>query len=261
MIVATQIRKIGFFPFVEDYRLPVEALRRKIDDYGPSKVSDALIVLPEAFNLENDYWTGEPCSPDEAILGKLQGVCRDYNMSFVAGAILKTSGSPTPPYSSAYRVDSTGFQELCRKRCGDGRHGSPRDGYAPHYTCCQEDEDCDGHNGKYYRNVSLTALICRDAVASHDGNSERRERLRKKMAGGVVPQIVCIPSHMKYDHPDGIASEWPSSYVVLANSFHGGPLSFVAKVDKGNPGSAAVRILETVAFEQNRNIVRVVNIE
>jgi len=151
------IRKLGYLHLAKDHTNPIDVLLEAISrrnkeasaDSDGLCVSDALIVLPEAFNLGDEYETFNPCKPDPCILTKLQASCDGLNnVSFVVGVLMSPDG-PELPYSSAYLVSPHSEpQLLCHKRCADDR--SQKGGVAtnskcaPHYRCCEG--NCDEGN-------------------------------------------------------------------------------------------------------------------
>jgi predicted amidohydrolase len=235
------IDKVGFFHFVSKYAYPVEELQTAIEDNREGCVSDALIVLPEAFNIGVEYWRTVPDSRpdgDPIILFKLQELCKRFRLSLVAGLIINIPGQD-PPHSSAYLIDASGFGLLCHKRCNDGTGAGPGGGnrYTPNYTPCPD--GCDAHNATMYRNLAIAALICVDSDRDYTKfpeNGGRHKILTAKLdratpEGGY--RVVCIPSHMKTGPRYPTAEHWRNSFVVLANSsaHRDGPGSYIAEVD------------------------------
>jgi hypothetical protein len=264
------IHRIGFFHFVAETAHPIDALKKTLTQ-SAADASGALIVLPEAFNIADDYW--RPLGPrlrqantEKVILFDLRHICREFSVCFVAGLIVGVPNGPDPPHSSAWLIDSNDFWLLSLKHSNDGTGVGPngRQDYTPNYTPCSE--GCDVRNGVCYDNLSIAALLCMDAYPK-DGtygpaNSRRHELLRAKLAE-CTPRgahgVVCVPSHMQEIGREGIYPYWPGCYVVLANSCVGGPGSFIAKVSEGQPQGTDDSILISCTNE-HRNRLEVIDL-
>jgi hypothetical protein len=246
------IQKIGFFHFVTSTD-PVETLEAEIQKKDEGYVTDALVVLPEAFNIGVPYWgekiERDPPKTEPIVLFKLQKLCERFTMSLVAGLIIKTPNGPDPPYSSAYLIDSEGFGLLCHKM-GDDRTAVRQSGgetCRPNYTRCPD--GCDAHNVTIYRNLAIAALICMDAFVDYKfqaycANEERHERLNKMLtsvADSGARSVVCVPGRIKCGQERPIAGIFHGSYIIVANSppSPDAPGSYVAKID----GEGAVKQL------------------
>src|SRR5579871_2732897 len=205
--VTPMICRAGFFHFVADHAHPLDQLKKSLTD-SATNVSEALIVLPEAFNIAADYWRPlnsgiSPANTDCGIIPRLQCICEDFKVSFVAGLIVDMSGSPNPPHNSAWLIDSTGASPLSVKLSNDGTGAGPRGraDYANNYTPCLA--DCDIDNGIPYRNLTVGALLCMDAYL-HDsvyGSAcrVRHDSLKAKIAQDIRPKtyrVICVPSRM-----------------------------------------------------------------
>lgn len=227
------IEKIGFFHFGHGWDKPVPSLQCALEKHASDRIRNTLIVLPEGFNIGAEYRRTAPApKTDPGILFALQGICFDFKIALVAGLIITTPGSPTPPFSSAYLIDSEGFGLLCHKRQDDGT-GQAGGTQIQNYTQCTN--GCDTHNAVRYCNISVAALICMDAFTSGTGtagNRDRHEILEQRLGNDSV-RVVCFPSHTKDCSQVGLAEPWRHSFVVVANSSSSRlePGSFIAEVD------------------------------
>jgi len=229
------VRRVGFFHFGLNWHLPMpsleDALTKAQRDHDISK---SLIVLPEAFNIGQDYW-GRPGAPntDPSVVADLQRLCKQFRVVFVAGLII-TAPKCSDVYSAAYLIDAIGDpKRLCTKQNNDGRGKPANVGFAPYYTPHLDDES----NPTCHRGLSIAALICMDAYTDYSrypANRDRHGSLEVKIAK-CPHRIVCVPAHIG-EANRRFAGRWPDSYVVVANSDGGerglgGPGSFVAVTD------------------------------
>jgi len=264
------IHRIGFFHFVAETAHPIDALKKTLTQ-SAADVSGALIVLPEAFNIADEYWRPlgprlRPANTEKAVLFDLQHICKEFGVCFVAGLIMRAPNDPDPPHSSAWLIDSSEFWLLSLKHSNDGTGAGPggRRDYTSNYTPCSE--DCDASNGVCYQNVWIAALLCMDAYPKDltygEANSRRHDLLRAKLAEcarGGAHAVLCVPSHMQEIVREGIYPYWPGFYVVLANSCVGGPGSFIAKVSEGQPQGTDDSILVSCTYE-HCNRLRVIDL-
>lgn len=125
------------------------------------------------------------------------------------------------------------------------------------YTVCAQDR-CDPCNPKRFENLSLVALICKDAYLNdhHCPDTDKRHKTlidRLKTANHKdTLTVICIPAHIPNYPRSGLYESWDNSYVVVANSSDDlrEPGSFIAKVDAGQ---AIVR----EECQGRKNVVRV----
>jgi hypothetical protein len=101
------LSSVGFFHFGQGYDKPILMLELAIGDFKlrGGNLENALIVLPEGFNIGRSYYGKERPSTDWSILGALATLCHENKCVFVAGAIVDEGSNVHPPYSSAYLVD------------------------------------------------------------------------------------------------------------------------------------------------------------
>src|SRR5690348_11956483 len=97
-------------------------LERAIDDFKAkgTNLDNALIVVPEAFNIKKEYFGKERPNVDVIVLKELAKTSEDCCCAFVAGLIIADTPGIDPPYSSAYLIDGKETcQPLCRKALAD----------------------------------------------------------------------------------------------------------------------------------------------
>lgn len=116
--------KIGFFHFGNYWNDPVGSLRCALKGHTPEEVRDSLIVLPEAFNIGQQYYDDSPEKPwntKSAVQNRLRRICKDFGLSLLGGLIIEKPGDPYPPHSSAYLVTPTDPMPIlmCHKECRD----------------------------------------------------------------------------------------------------------------------------------------------
>jgi predicted amidohydrolase len=251
-MILPPIKRVGYFHFGSDHTRPIVSLEATLDRKR-SEVTDAVIVLPEAFNICKDYYADVPCNYDPTVLLQLQRLSGIFGVSFVAGLIIQIPNGPYPPYSRAYLIDATGAGLMCHKHCPDNT--GQRDGHPHNYTPC--DDGCDPHNVVIYRGVCLTAVICMDARIGNECrefNKRRYEHLWSRMVGVSegVARIVCIPACMSgtKETGDAIAKLWPDCYVLMSNSYGNQPGSFVVSIDLEETGTR-VRELQRTFIPHN----------
>jgi hypothetical protein len=218
------VKRVGFFHFGLDWHLPMPSLEDALTKaQREGDISESLIVLPEAFNIGQDYWARSAApNTDPSILADLQRLCRQFRVVFVAGLII-TDPKCSDVYSAAYSIDAVGDpRRLCTKQNNDGRGKPAIDGFAPYYTPHLDDEN----NPTCHRGLSIAALICMDAYTHTPRcslNLDRHRSLEVKIAK-CPHRVVCVPAHIEEGNGD-FARRWPTSHVVVANS-HGRERSF-----------------------------------
>jgi hypothetical protein len=252
------IEKIGFFHFGSNHGDPIGSLRSALNA-RKKDVPESLIVLPEAFNIGQDYWAPSGAQQsDPRIRDCLQRICNEFNMSVVAGLIIDTF-EDSKIYSAAYLINSVSEPvRLCVKQGNDGRGYGEKayPGYTPYYTPSLDDR----YNPTLYLNLCITTLICMDAFPD---SRKRHKQLQEKLGGDKCAyHVVCIPAHIKNGGRDGIAENWRNSYVVCANSNvtecqQGGLGSFVVWVD--GDGNIKMPANEEWQLSGNTSEIRVVN--
>jgi predicted amidohydrolase len=220
------LEQIGFFHFGWDYASPIAALEREL--CKTEHCANALIVLPEAFNIGIPYrGEGEP-NFDRVVLDDLRYLAARFRVSFVAGLVVREKHGPHPPWSSAYFVNENRNAVLTRKIGADDRAGII-------YTPCARDQ-ADVCNPIDRCGIRIGALICVDANPTRPLARVLLPRLRTVVENS---DIVCIPAHMADGNfRDGKAGArinltWPLPHkrVVLANSNPDGIDSFVTDAD------------------------------
>jgi predicted amidohydrolase len=231
-------------------------------------VENALIVLPEAFNIRKPYYDRQQ-SPnvDLAILCELSRVSNDSHCAFVAGLIIEDTPGVSPPYSSAYLVDGcypidgSHHKLLSRKRKKDGTEEGNLS-WVANYTPCLSY----GSTPIQYRGLAVAALICLDAQLDGETGEDYDQRCKdvaKILRGfGCRHSVMCVPAHMSNGFLGGevgrdatLRNSLEGTIHVLANSNSGGVPSFVSNVKgtiiaptvMGNENRIEVFSFETLA--------------
>ena len=146
------VSKIGFFHLGQSHCDPVEALKGKLQD---TAVSNALIVLPEAFNLGRSYRDGGiPAFRRGTTSDALCSIASDRQLTLVVGLVddMEDGGDGTLPYSSAYVIADGRSKPICHKAKSDANEGTL-------YRCCTK--GCDVENPTMASGDRM-AIICRD---------------------------------------------------------------------------------------------------
>jgi len=227
----------GFFHFGKDHhRPPLEvlesALALAVQRFG--SLSDALVVLPEAFNIDKRYYytADKILDYDPSVLDGLKGLSANFKCAFVAGLIIRDSSGVVPPYSSAALIDmsvpSPNCGVLSLKTKDDGSHK-----YTPHHEFYSRP--------LVWRALGIVALICLDAQSDQEDHGHFRERFQKLgdefKSRKCHTSVVCIPMHMS----NGLGGGYPgtkltaryglSGSVWIAANSHVAVNSFVADID------------------------------
>jgi predicted amidohydrolase len=196
-----------------------EAERR----YGP--INDSLVVLPEGFNLGRHYWERSGQTEKEAhsrigIVDDLRARSRQSGCALVAGLIINDVPHVSPPYNSAFLIDSDDVRLLSRKHQND---------FSVNYT------PFDRYNSRptVWRGVVIIGLICNDVeLAAEKFKSQADEIVDSS------PRIICVPMHMSNGLHGGLPrqrlmsqNEMRNAVWVAASSRSSGVNSFVAGFD------------------------------
>lgn len=218
------LQRIGFFHFGANHSTPVEALKSALESAPDAR--DALVVLPEAFNISVPYWdlVGER-EFEIGVIGELEKLAGRFGVAFVAGVVIKEDRGPNPPHSAVHLVEATQSTLMCYKVGEDKSAGV-------NYTACKSNADFE--NPIKYRGVRVGALVCADADPPRNLDKELTPRLKS-----VVDKsdIVCIPAHMaKYSFHGGkegsvLTPPLNDRRVVLANSNPDGVCSFATDAE------------------------------
>jgi predicted amidohydrolase len=234
---------VGFFHFGKDHNKPIFALEAAIADFKSTGriLENALIVLPEAFNIGMTYYAPEPATFDLSILPDLSRVSTSSQCAFVAGLIIADTPGVYPPYNSAYLIDGSYQKRLARKRTQDDAEVSRVNGrgWSAKYTACFAPEP----TPIQHRGLAIAAQICKDAqspehsVEPYDGYISRCERLAIALRSfGCQHSVLCVPAHMLYGFHEGrlgqnaiVREELKGTIHILANSCTGNVKSFVTE--------------------------------
>lgn len=202
MYPESRITKIGAFHFGNiDKSDPIRSLTDSLAD-ASGNLEGALIVIPEAFNIREGYWSDHRYV-DASIKTILKEISRCFKIALVAGLIEEgTLGSAS---SSAYLIDCELCEFLSRKTRDDGSRN---------YVPSPEVQD----TAVLHRGVCLSALVCMDAANDFPGLSDRHHRLLKQMdALNPAPSVLCVPARMGTYGTKEVGESW-SPYVTFALS-------------------------------------------
>lgn len=254
---------VGFFHFGKDYEHPVQALKEAIEEFKTNggMLKDALIVLPEGFNLGRYYGDDDDTANfDVGILCELAAVSESVGCAFVAGLIIADTPDIHPPYSSGYFIDGDQpIRLLTRKTLGD-HTASP----SPHRNYCNYTPLYGSFKSDFvvYRGVTIAALICRDAMDWRSYYHNDDQFMASFQSTDTAFRVMCIPANTERYFSkeatigtkvaDGLA--WVRTVNVFANS-HKNHLSFVSGLDGEiitSDAKGPVNCIRTVALEALR---------
>jgi len=200
---------IGFFHCgYEGSRNGLKLLRATLKASAVEHVplSGSLIVLPEAFNLDDYYGK---FSPDPSVKSSLAQISVCMGIAFVAGLIQRKTN-----FNCAYLIDGPTCQVLSYKT-DPGRSGS----YRP---CPRSHDICRLHRG-----LAVGALVCNDAGENSTDctlaeKHARHDVLARKLADlrGGGDAVMCVPAYMGAVSSELVVAYWgqrPGLIVVLAN--------------------------------------------
>lgn len=236
------MRRIGAFHFGTNHAAPLKSLELALQDASDAR--EAVIVLPEAFNIGVAYRGEGSRNFEPSIVGDLQRLADRFGVAFVAALVVREPGGPVTPHSGVYFIEGSRSALLCFKIGPDDMAGI-------NYTPCTGQADFS--NPITYECVSIGALICVDANPTASLAPILMPRLQTVVAAS---RIICVPAHMatgnfangKAGHDARLVSPWRDKILILANSKGNGIDSFITD---GNG-----RILEpTVGGPQNRILV------
>jgi hypothetical protein len=218
--------RIGAFHLGTGHEEPIAALELELERTGGT---NALIVLPEGFNLGKHY-SSEPGIPKferDVVLRQLSAIARRLATAFVVGLLEPEPEGSRRPHSSAYFISATKVSLMCHKQRWDG---------SGHYSVCPE--AADRANPIIQADASVIAAICMDVQSSQRfaGVAIRAARAEKKR------NFVCIPAAMGDTSWFGGATLGSSQNflkyelngsgnLILANSDHRGVGSFITGPD------------------------------
>jgi predicted amidohydrolase len=178
------ITRVGYFHFGTGYYDPIGTLGACLDDAKQrhESLADSLVVLPEGFNLQQDYWdkySGKgDGSTDIRVIDQLKDVSHRYGCAFVAGLIVADCLDVSPPYNSAYLIDG-GFHRLLSRKHADDISAN----YTPHPQHYERP--------LVWRGVGIVALMCKDSGEFQERFDELAAQLN-----GPSARVVCIPMNM-----------------------------------------------------------------
>lgn len=142
-------------------------------------------------------------------------------MVFVVGLIDNDEPDrPTPPYSSAYLINSTCCCCLSRKTGSDDLADCPDDQKLYQPFPQPSDTPC-----QYEQKTCIAGLLCMDALTwptpqtPSKNNCERHDTLKACTANtGTGVPVLCVPARMTSRETKNIEGKWPDVHFVLANA-------------------------------------------
>jgi predicted amidohydrolase len=191
--------------------MAVSELTAEVERSGD--LSDALIVLPEAFNIDGPYEaTPDNFKPkhDPKIESQLVALSRGSKVSFVVGLMQgeQPDAINVPPerYSSAFLIDGEPLPILLARKSFDDGIG------------CQGLAFCElvPHRG-----LNVACLICADSYGHKDSDNKRcRERFKTPPAEKAGVSVLCIPSHLNDLRlsSKNVVGDWKEYFNVVALS-------------------------------------------
>lgn len=209
------LRRTGFFHFdIADQSDPIRSLAQGLETAAKADdLNDCLIVVPEAFNIRNGYWSPDRVR-DPKIAEALPGLANDFKVALVAGLVDEGNGGG-PGYSTAYLIDRDCRVALTHKM-QDDRSGN--------YKPCTENLG----QTVFHRGICIAALLCMDAAEWSPANEQRKavfaqtDALRLKHA--AVPAVLSVPACMQTYGSREVAMDWPTYLtVVVANASRSQP--------------------------------------
>lgn len=206
-----RFKRLGFFHFVKNLHDPLGELGLALDEYRPEELHEALIVLPEAFNLIGDYHAAalKDAIDHEEFCGRLRRLCTSRpssngevmdtrKITFIVGVLGSHKGTCR---NSAYWVSGEKEVLLCHKMGND----APK--YFESHPLVGADID-NPHEG-------VAALICMDAFDTGQPNDQAANVRRSDLLSRDT-WLVCSPqrntSFVRHVIPDA-AGRWR----VIAN--------------------------------------------
>ena len=265
--------RVGFSHFGTGHTNPIPMLKDAIKDFKSTggNIENALIVLPEAFNIGGTYYAPEPPNVDLSILGELSRLSTDSKCAFVAGLIIADTPDIFPPHSSAYLIDRCFQKRITRKEAQDdaevGRVAGR--GWSAKYTSCPSHES----TPIQHRGLAIATLIRNDAQSGTLGPDEvyisRCDRVTSALRGfGCQYKVMCVPAHMSNGFWGGqvgqdatLAEPLKGTIHILANSCTSQVKSFVTNTNGvivssigGSKNQIAVVSLETLCTETFRDL-------
>ena len=183
-------------------------------------------MLPEAFNIGRPYRRADQgCNYGPGVLKQLLALSNAFNVTFVAGLIVRRLGMREwPPLSAAYLIsDRTRCTVMCYKGWPDN---------SDNYTPCTR--TCDVMNPLLCNGHWIGAIICRDL-----DDTERCVALQNRFEAldqsRTCCRFFCVPGHMyRYYFGAGamgndaqLRPESTNTVTIMANSDPEGCKSFI----------------------------------
>jgi predicted amidohydrolase len=152
------ILHVGFFHLgSQDLEEPLNAIEQSLSTYSDKNMLNAsLVVLPEAFNIRGSY-RNDSAAIISDFHRELQRLSTNFQLAMVVG-LIEPLDEEGQNFSTANLI-----------RPGDSRFILSRkmlcDSQGPYVTC---QKDC--YHPVAYRGLSVSALICLDALVDNDSD-------------------------------------------------------------------------------------------
>lgn len=234
-----KIERIGYFHFVQHESNSIDALRAalaeeadelNIESVGGVRALNALIVLPEAFNLIGRNQKREESDFDPRVCTLIGQIAIDFKVVFIMSLVIREvePAAPNPPYNAAFLIDGHDLPlPICRKISSDETAYPNGNDYLP----CEVGRD-DRCCPIVPRNICIGVMICMDAsdpICNSDAEAVQDQR-RKLF--DCVPnrlKVLCVPARMRSLSNSDIPTRWNGVMVVFANAeFYAHAPSFVS---------------------------------
>ena len=205
----TDLRHAGFFHLSIAAQIdPIDLLESALDESGlASLFGEALLILPEAFNIVGEYYGKVSCPPDPNIEARLKEISTRRGLCFVAG-LVNCEGCP---YSEAVLIDGDDRKVLTRKTLTDRSRC-----YEVFMQPCDEII--------LHRGLRLGALMCMDAAEGDNAaekatQKKRHDAIRSEFAKWSETKLLCVPARFAASSPVPVARSWNQNKlsIIIAN--------------------------------------------
>lgn len=226
------IRKLGVFHCGKGIidEPPITTLERVFRETTQDPY-DAMIVLPEAFNLKGAYLASAKYEFEASTGPRLRKLAKRHGVAFVVGLIEASPGR----FSSVYLIAPDLCHLLGRKTSIDDT-AKGQNGTSPLYQ-----KSCECDTPLPYAQLVVAALICIDT-----DEAGRPKSLRLKLPVG--DPTICVTARTYKLNTRKVAEDWTGTHFALANAFPGS-----GSVPQQSPSIIAVRGAPLVEYSDPIN--------